>query len=70
MIAKGNTQVVLSSEDNRKLRMMAAQEGVSAKLFLSELIRAEWNLSPLAALDKENGDGEVHATASADAGED
>lgn len=71
MIARGNTQVVLSKEDNRRLRMMAAQEGVSTKLFLSELIRAEWNLSSLSLLDKENAsEEEVQATSSADVGED
>lgn len=71
MIAKGNTQVTISGEDNRRLRMMAAQEGVSAKLFLSELIRAEWNLSNLSALDNGGANEEgLQATASSHTGED
>ena len=61
MIAKGNTQVTLSGEDNRRLRMMAAQAGVSAKFFLSELIWEKWKASPLAELDKESEAAWQHA---------
>lgn len=46
-----NTQIALSKEDNRRLRMMAANKGVGAKALLSELIEQAWVDSPLSAID-------------------
>lgn len=62
-----NTQIVLSKEDNRKLRMMAASEGTSAKQFVSRLIQDRWLYSPLSMVEAHDGKEEIQAATAAHA---